>query len=480
MITTGITSDSDQPQQTVPAKLNLNFVYFISAVVAIGGLLFGYDTGVIAGALVFMEKRFTLQADMMGWVVSCAILGSILGASTAGVLSDWLGRKNILIFSAVLFSISAIATAVPNDINLFVLMRILGGFAIGISSVLCPLYISEVAPAAIRGRLVSLNQLAIVTGFLVVYFSNLCIAGFGDEAWKLEYGWRWMFGSSFIPSALFLLMLFFVPETPRWLSKQGKTEAAFDVLHKIGGKAYADNALSEIVHTVEEESGSLGQLLQPGFRRAMGIAMMLGILSQVTGINAIMYYAPIIFQKTGNGTGSALLSTVLVGAVNLLFTFVALWLIDKAGRKPLLFWGAVGMATALGGVGTLFYLGLTQGPGILLFILLFIASFAASYGAVVWVVISEIFPTRIRGRAVSIATMVIWLGTFGVSQTFPMLLSAIGPAGTFGIYFAFAVFTVFYVWTNVPETKGKTLEEIEHLWLGESHQASSIVAKAGA
>lgn len=445
-------------------KTNLKFVVLISLVAAIGGLLFGYDTGVIAGAIVFMQKKFTLDPMMTGWAVSSALIGSIVGASIAGALSDRFGRKTILLLSALLFTVSAIATALPNDMNTFVMARMIGGLAIGITSMVSPMYIAEIAPAAIRGRLVSLQQLAIVTGFFVVYFANLTITGMGDELWNIEYGWRWMFGSAVVPSVFFLLLLFVVPETPRWLSKQGENDKALAVLTQVGGAEYGKQELHEIVNAVTEESASLSQLLQPGFRRALGIAIVLAVLQQVTGINAIMYYAPIIFQKIGSSTDNAMMSTVLVGTVNLLFTFVALWLIDQAGRKALMLAGSIGMAIALAGAGASFHFHLDS-AWVLTFILMFIASFAASMGPIVWVIISEIFPTKIRGRAVSIATMILWIATFGVSQTFPMLLSSIGPAYTFWAYMSMAVFSIFFVWKAVPETKGLSLEEIEHLWV---------------
>jgi SP family arabinose:H+ symporter-like MFS transporter len=332
---------------------------------------------------------------------------------------------------------------------------------------LSPLYIAEAAPSHIRGRLVSLNQLAIVTGFFVVYFVNLYISGLGNEAWNIEYGWRWMFAASVVPSFLFFVLLLLVPESPRWLTQQNKKPEALAVLSKVGGSAYAQEEVRQIVESIEndeEKSGTFGQLFQqPHLRLALLIACALAVLQQVTGINAIMYYAPQIFEKTGAGTDAAMFSTLLVGAVNLAFTFVALWLIDRLGRKALLLAGAVGMALSLLGVGLAFALNMTAGSWILICILGFVASFAASMGPVVWVVISEIFPTRIRGRAMSVATMVLWIATFAVSQTFPMMLAAFGPASTFWTYMGMSFATVLFVQLFVPETKDLPLEKIEQL-----------------
>ncbi|MBX2860207.1 MAG: sugar porter family MFS transporter [Vampirovibrio sp.] len=461
--------------------VNLGFVYLISSVAAIGGLLFGYDTGVIAGAIVFMEKKFALDPTMVGWTVSCALLGSIIGTFSAGPLSDWFGRKKILLLSAVLFSVSALATAIPNDISTFVVARMVTGIAIGIASMLSPLYIAELAPSSIRGRLVTLYQLAIVTGFFVVYFANLFITTMGDAAWGIDFGWRWMFATSVVPSLLFLGALMIVPESPRWLLQKGQRDTALETLTKVGGAAHAQAEAKEIDASLNEENenkGSILQLFEPGFRVALLIGVVLAVLQQVTGINAIMYYAPRIFESMGNGTDTAMMSTVWVGTVNLLFTFVALWLIDKVGRKALLLWGASGMAICLFGVGYAFQQNMTEGPWVLLCILGFVASFAASMGPVVWVLLSEIFPTRIRGRAMSIATMVLWFATLFVSQTFPMMLEAFGPTATFWCYMTMSVVTVVFVQTMVPETKGKSLEEIENLWTTKGAYDAEGVSKA--
>ena len=442
-----------------------SFVLRAAIVAALGGLLFGYDTAVIAGAIGFLKIHFDLSAAMQGWAASSALIGCIIGAMIAGVLSDWLGRKRALLISAVLFTISAIGSAVPQNLTQFVIARLIGGVGVGAASLVSPLYIAEISPARIRGRLVSLNQLAIVSGILLIYFVNAIIASFGDDAWNAAVGWRWMFGSETIPAALFFLLLFLVPESPRWLTKQGREDEAFGILEKIAGNRQAEIELAEIKNTIAQETGSIMQLLKPGMRTALIIGIVLAILQQITGINAIMYYAPVIFKSTGIGTQAALLQTVLVGAVNLAFTLVAIRLIDRAGRKALLLAGSGGMTIMLALIGLAFYWQKLQGPWVLIFILLYIACFAASLGPVVWVVISEIFPTRIRGRAMSIATVFLWVACYLVSQTFPMLLEGLGSAGTFWLYMAMSAINFVFVLKVVPETKGRTLEEIERSWM---------------
>ena len=445
-------------------KSTTKYIYLITLIAALGGLLFGYDTAVIAGAIGFLKTHFHLTAAMQGWAASSALIGCIFGAMIAGALGDWLGRKRALIISAILFTISAIGSAIPHNLTQFVIARMIGGVGVGSASLLSPLYIAEIAPAKIRGRLVSLNQLAIVSGMLIIYFVNAAIAGFGDDAWNAVIGWRWMFASETLPALLFMALLFFVPSSPRWLTKQGREEEAFEILKKVNPFEKANIELNEIKATIAEETGSLLQLFRPGLRVALAVGIVLAILQQITGINAILYYAPEIFRKTGLGTNAALMQTVFVGAVNVTFTFVAIGLIDKIGRKALLLIGAGGMTIFLFLIGGAFYLQKFDGPWVLLFILLYIASFAASLGPVVWVVISEIFPTKIRGRAMSIATVFLWTACYLVSQTFPMLLEKFGSAVTFWIYMTMSVVNFLFVLKIVPETKGKTLEQIEKSW----------------
>jgi MFS transporter, SP family, arabinose:H+ symporter len=445
-------------------KPDLKFVYFVSAIAAIGGLLFGYDTAVIAGAIGFLQIKFDLSPAMTGWAASSAIWGCVIGAMGAGYMSDKFGRKTILIVTAVLFAISAIGSAIPANLNQFVVARIIGGIGIGAASMLSPLYISEIAPADKRGMLVTLYQLAIVIGINLIYFVNLLIAGSGTEEWNVEMGWRYMLGSGTLPSALFLVSLFFVPESPRWLASKNRKAEALKILERVNGKNRADEVMAEIEITLKEEKGTIGELFAPGLRTAMIIGVFLAMFSQITGINAIIYYAPEIFKSVGFGTDSALLQTVIIGLTNTVFTFVAIRFIDRAGRRKLLLWGVTGMAICLFGVGTVFFFQLSSGPLLLLFILGFIASFASSLGPIPWVLISEIFPTKTRGIAMSFAVLMLWIGVVLITQLTPILLKEAGGAVTFWIFGANAVLLLIFTYKMIPETKGKTLEEIEKYW----------------
>jgi MFS transporter, SP family, xylose:H+ symportor len=448
---------------------SLRYVTTISSVAALGGLLFGYDTAVISGSIGFLRNYFALDAAEMGWAASSALMGSILGAGIAGALSDRFGRKNILLLAAVLFTVSALWSALPRTFTEFATARIIGGVGVGMASMLSPLYIAEVAPADRRGRLVSFNQFAIVIGILVVYFVNYSIALQGDEAWNIQSGWRWMFGSETIPAVLFLLLLFFVPESPRWLAKQGRDGQSRAVLDRVIGEDRAAAELDAIRAAIRAEAGTTAQLLQPGMRRTLVIGIALAVLQQVTGINVFMYYAPEIFKQLGSGTSAALLQTIVIGAVNLTFTIVALKTIDRLGRTRLMVIGSTGMGIALAALGLAAYLQKTE-LWVLIFIIGYIACFALSMGPVVWVVLSEIFPTRIRGRAMAIATLALWAANYIVSQTFPVinenpwLVRTFQHAFPFWLYAFFCLVTIVFVIVYVPETKGKTLEEIEKLW----------------
>ncbi len=449
---------------TVKDKTNASFVYLVSIVAALGGLLFGYDTAVIAGAIGFLQTNFGLSAAMTGWAASSAIWGCVVGAMFAGYVSDKVGRKKVLLITAVLFSLSAIGSAIPNNLTQFLLARFVGGVGVGAASMLSPLYISEIAPAKNRGMLVTLYQLAIVLGINLVYFINLKIAGYSTEAWNVDVGWRYMFGSEIIPALLFFFMLFLVPESPRWLTGQGREDEALKILDKVNGDERGQKVLEEIKDALKEETGTLKELFAPGMRTAMIVGMVLALFSQITGINAIIYYAPEIFKSVGFGTDSALLQTVIIGFTNTLFTFVAIKFIDKAGRRTLLLWGLSGMITCLFGVGLLFYLDLGSGPLLLIFIMGFIASFASSLGPIPWVIISEIFPTKTRGLAMSFAVVVLWLGVVLITQLTPVLLESIGGAYTFWIFMVNAIVLLVFTYKMIPETKGKTLEEIERSW----------------
>jgi len=447
------------------------YVVLVSMVAALGGLLFGYDTGVINGAIGPLVTHFNLDPQFQkGWVAASALLGCVLGVALAGVLSDRFGRKKVLIVSAILFLISAVGTALPKDITMFVIFRIIGGVGVGAASMTSPMYIAEISPARMRGRLVSVNQLAIVTGFLVVYFVNYFIVQQGNAAWNVQYGWRWMFGSESLPAILLLLLLFVVPESPRWLAKQGQSDTALGVLSRIGGTEYAQTELTEIKKAIAQESGSLRQLFKPGMKIVLIIGVALAVLQQVTGINVFLYFGTEIFKKMGSSTNAALIQTVVVGAVNLTFTIIAIWTVDRLGRKPLMIIGASGMAVSLLAMGVAAFYQKTD-MWILFFMLGYIACFALSVGPVTWVILSEIFPNRIRGRAMAVATVFLWSANYVVTQTFTMMDESQWLTGKFHHGFPFWLYGVLsvvlavFVWRCVPETKGKTLEEIETMWL---------------
>ena len=444
------------------------YVYKATIVAAVGGLLFGYDTAVVAGAIGFIEKRYDLSSAMVGWVASCALIGCIAGAMFAGKLSDGIGRKKVLILSAILFAVSSIGILLPMSLDWFIFFRIIGGLGIGIASMLAPMYISEIAPAPIRGRLVSINQLGIVSGILLIYFVNATIAGWHDEAWNVSIGWRWMFGSGVFPSVIFLALLFFVPESPRWLAQKQRWNDAEFIIARVNGARKAKTELDEIKVALNIEKSSFSDIVKPGVRKALMIGIILCIFSQVTGINAIMYYAPEIFKATGDASSSALMQTVLVGVINVLFTLVAIKYVDKWGRRTLLLVGSSGMAVCLAIVGSAFYFGFAEGYLVLIAILAYISFFAISLGPLAFVVISEIFSNRNRGAAMSVCIFFLWTSVYLVSQTFPMLLASIGSAFTFWIYMVMAIVAFFFILKMIPETKGKSLEEIELYWLPKS------------
>ncbi|MNI10386.1 Arabinose-proton symporter [compost metagenome] len=446
-------------------QVSMKFVILVSIISALGGLLFGFDTAVVSGAIGFMEQRFQLSELEVGWAVSSLIIGCIVGAALSGLLSDRFGRKKVLIAAALLFIIGSIGSAIPDTFTGYIIARIIGGIGIGFTSTLCPLYNAEIAPAKYRGRLVALNQLAVVTGIFVTYFINLWISNSGDIAWGISHAWRWMFGVGAIPGFLFLVLLFFVPESPRWLIKQKRPLDALKILLRIHGEELAKKEVIEIKKSFEQEGGSLRQLFKPGLRIALIVGVSLAILQQITGINAVMYYAPEIFKATGAGTNTALSQTILVGLINFIFTILAIWLIDRVGRKALLLVGSASMMVCLIVIGLAFQTGNTSGPLVLIFILLYVASFAISLGPVVWVIMSEIFPNHIRGKATAIASMALWAADYVVSQSFPPLLSTAGPAITFWLFAIMSLVSFLFTWRVVPETKGKSLEEIESLWI---------------
>ncbi|MGW8257336.1 MAG: sugar porter family MFS transporter [Thermoguttaceae bacterium] len=459
---------------------NSVFMVRICLVAALGGLLFGYDTAVIAGAIGFLQEHFQLDAAMKGWAASSALLGCVIGVSLAGIVSDFSGRKKTLILSAVLFLISAIGTAVPNSFYVFVIYRMIGGVGVGIASMASPMYIAEVSPARIRGRMVSVNQLAIVSGMLLIYFINYFIARGDDQVWNVAIAWRWMFGSESVPAVLFLLLLFGVPESPRWLVEHGRDEHAHRVMVRIGGERFANTELESIRVMVAQEAQSHLSLLTPKMRFVLFLGIMLAVLQQVTGINVFLYYAPEIFKQVGSASDVALLQTIVVGAINLIFTLIAIWTVDRLGRKPLMIVGAVGMGLSLAAMGAASQFQLVA-VWVLAFILSYIACFALSVGPVTWVILSEIFPNRIRGRAMSLATLALWSANFLVSQTFPMmdenswLVAHFNHGFPFYVYAGFCAVLVVIVWLGVPETKGQSLEEIERRWTASTESSQRSV-----
>ncbi len=459
-------SSSTLKEQGGPAP----YLTMVCLVAALGGLLFGYDTAVISGAIGFLESHFDLSPTMKGLAASIALVGCVLGCLLAGLFSDLLGRKKTLLLAALMFLVSAIGTALPNRLSMFLLFRVLGGVAIGIASLASPMYIAEISPARIRGRMVSVNQFAIISGMLIIYFVNYAIVRPANPFWNENIGWRWMFASGCVPAALFLGLLFLVPESPRWLVERGRIEIARAILERINGANGAAIEMAAIEQTIGKESGSIRQLFSPGLRTAMGIGIGLAVLQQVTGINVFLYYAPEIFKKLGAAIDVALLQTIVVGSVNLLFTVVAIWTVDLVGRKPLMIVGAAGMGVCLLALGAAAQAGV-MALGVLVFVLGYIACFALSVGPVTWVILSEIYPTRIRGRAMSIATVCLWTANFLVSQSFPMmddnrwLIRHFNHGFPFYVYAVFCVGLVALVWRAVPETKGRSLEEIQGAWM---------------
>lgn len=433
-----------------------SYVVLISIVAALGGLLFGFDTAVISGTINFIQPYFGLSEAALGWTVSSLLFGCIAGVFLAGKAGDHYGRKKVLMMAALLFFISAIGSASANSLFLFLIARVLGGVAVGVASILSPMYIAELAPAKYRGTLVSMNQLAIVIGILVAFFSNYLLVGTGEN------NWRWMLLVMAAPAVLLFFSLFLVPESPRWLIAQGRSMEALKVLIKTSGKENATNELFEITETldVREESRFI-ELLEPQIKPLLFIGIILAIFQQITGINTIMYYAPKIFANVGQSNDSALLQTILIGGTNLLFTLVAMILIDRFGRKKLIIIGSTGMMVMLSGLSTLFFLKETSGILVLLFILGYIAFFAASLGPALWVVAAELFPNRLRSKGMSIAIVSLWIACTIVTIAFPIMLEKLSGGVTFLIFALICLANLLYVVKYVPETKGKTLEELE-------------------
>jgi MFS transporter, SP family, arabinose:H+ symporter len=452
------------------------YVNALAIIASLGGFLFGYDTAVISGTINFVSSQFQLDAAGTGWYVSSALVGCILGVSIAGVLSDKYGRKKVLILSALFFGISAIGCAFAIGFADLVIYRLIGGLGIGVASMLSPLYISELSPAHKRGRLVALYQFAITVGILCSYFSNAYLLKLSHSEFLMQTTgllnkimvsevWRMMLGTSVVPALLFLFLLLFIPESPRWLTMKGDEAGALKVLKRIATDDEAQKEISDIKNNLQRETAGFGLVFKGGFRLAMILGISMAFLTQVSGINAIIYYGPKILGEAGLPIADAFGGQVIIGIVNVLFTLIAIWKIDKLGRRPLLLTGVVGIIASLMIIGSLFYFNITNTYLLLIFILLFIACFAFSYGPVIWVLLSEIFPTKIRGKAMSLATFSLWVGTALVGQLTPVFLEKLKPAGTFWLFAALTAPALYLAIKIIPETKGKSLEEIERYWL---------------
>ncbi|MBL86089.1 MAG: D-xylose transporter XylE [Winogradskyella sp.] len=452
------------------------FLLLITAISALGGLLFGYDTGVINGAQFYLSKYFELDATLKGWVVGSALLGCFIGAIVAGPMSIKFGRKWSLIMSAILFSVSAwgsgLPEMLPETVTMLVVFRIIGGLGIGIASMNAPMYIAEIAPSNIRGKMVTYYQLAIVVGFFVVFLATYFIGNSLTEAQNLQFGWRRMFWSELVPSLLFLVLLFFVPKSPRWLAIKGEDNQALDILSKVHGEDKAQKELIEIKSSLKSDEPKVKvNYFSKAILAIIIIGTALSVLQQFTGINAVLYYGADIFEKAlGFGKEDVLAQQILLAFVNLVFTFVAMYTVDKYGRKPLLYVGSIGMILGF----LLLGVSLQQnavGVVSLIGVLIFIGSFALSMGPVVWVILSEMFPNKIRSVAMSVAVAAQWAANYLVSQTFPMVMESEANNSApwngsmpYFIFIAFILVIIFLTYKFIPETKGKSLEEIEAFW----------------
>ena len=461
------------------STINFGYLIFLSVVAALGGFLFGYDTAVISGTIAQVTQLFQLDALQQGWYVGCALVGSIVGVLFAGILSDKLGRKLTMVISAVLFSTSALGCALSADFTQLVIYRIIGGVGIGVVSIVSPLYISEVAVAQYRGRLVSLYQLAVTVGFLGAYLVNYQLLAWAESGTQLSVDWlnkvfitevwRGMLGMETLPAILFFIIIFFIPESPRWLIVRGKELKAVNILEKIYNSiTEAKSQLRETKSVLTSEMRSEWSLLiKPGIFKAVIIGVCIAILGQFMGVNAVLYYGPSIFENAGLSGGDSLFYQVLVGLVNTLTTVLALVIIDKVGRKKLVYYGVSGMVVSLILIGLYFLFGGSLGVSslfLLVFFLFYVFCCAVSICAVVFVLLSEMYPTKVRGLAMSIAGFALWIGTYLIGQLTPWMLQNLTPAGTFFLFAVMCVPYMLIVWKLVPETTGKSLEEIERYW----------------
>jgi len=462
---------SETPDNTGGSKLFLAKICFVAS---LGGLIFGFDTAVISGTFGFVEQQFELSKLEVGWFGSSALVGSILGALIAGSLGDKYGRKPILFLAGSLFFISALGSTFPPNFSYLIVARLIGGIGVGMASVLSPLYISEFSPPKIRGRLVALYQLSIVVGILLAFFANSTLLSFSrnnlpaigegimDTVFISEV-WRGMFGVEMIPALLFIGLLFIVPESPRWLINAGFDKKGHAILARISGVKIANSELQEIKSTLHEEKGSLSELLKPGLRLALIVGVGLSVFGQFTGVNIVVYYGPTILEEAGFALDSALQFQVAIGIINLLFTIIALWKIDKWGRRPLLIGGMSVTFISLFIIAILFSMKIS-GLWVVGMLLVYMASLALSINAVIWVIIGEIFPNRIRGRAMSIAIFANWSTNFVTAFIFPWYVTKMGMNAGFFTFAVTSLIATFFFYKYVPETKGKSLEQIEKYW----------------
>lgn len=433
-----------------------------ASVSTLGGLLFGYDNIVISGAIGFLRQRFSLDAAGTGWAAGCALLGCIVGCAFAGTVADYLGKKKGLALCAICFALSSVGIFFVGSLYQFVFWRLIGGIGIGAASVISPNYIAEIAPTRVRGRCVTLYQLGIVVGILVAVFVNMLIQRMGDEAWNVNVGWRWMFFVGIVPALLFSAMILPAVESPRWLMKVGRSAEAVRVLSEINGPQIARLEASEIQSSLAIEEGHISELFTT-FRRPLLLGIMLAGLQQISGITPLFSFLPEIFRSAGSATGRAFVQSVLVSLINLLFTLFALWLVDRAGRKSLILAGTTLQCLAFALVGWLYHVH-GSGLAILVLVMAFVAGHAFGNGVACWVIISEIYPTKVRGRGMSIATTALWLVGYLGNQMFPIMQKNLGSDGTFWCFSAGALLTIFLVAWLIPETKGRSLEEITNFW----------------
>ena len=461
-------------------SVNIGYQLFISFVAALGGFLFGYDTAVISGTISSVTAQFGLDAISQGWYVGCALVGSIAGVMVAGMLGDVLGRKKAMILSAVLFSVSAIGCALCANFDQLVVYRIIGGAGIGVASIICPLYISELVAAQYRGRMVSLYQLAVTVGFIGAYLGNYFLLRYSQTAipdgstWSMVFvaeNWRGMLGLETVPALLFFLVIFVIPESPRWLIVHGRVAAGRSVISRVFKTQAAVNAevnaVENSIRQTENEKSDWRLIFQRKWFRAVLIGAAIAILGQFMGVNAVLYYGPTIFEDAGLSTGDSLFYQIMVGLVNTLTTVAALFLIDKIGRKQLVYWGVSGMIISLLLIAGYFVYGRELGLSsiwLLVLFLIYIICCAGSICAVVFVLLSEMYPTKIRAVAMSIAGLALWIGTYLVGQLTPWMLENLRPAGTFLLFAAMCLPYMWIMWKKVPDTTGKPLEEIEKFW----------------